>query len=119
MESRKSHQHTVTNGVILRFFVYENYKCHGMLAYEWLLEVAKNLGMPGGTAYRSIAGYGRHGVLHEQHFFELAGAVPVQIVFVLSNEEAQRLLDKVASEEVSFFYTQGPVEYGVIGMLAA
>ncbi|MFT3790053.1 MAG: DUF190 domain-containing protein [Rudaea sp.] len=44
-----------------------------MLLYEWLLERARKLGIHGGSAFRAIAGYGRHGRLHEQQFFELAG----------------------------------------------
>ncbi|MGH8460600.1 MAG: DUF190 domain-containing protein [Stenotrophobium sp.] len=115
MESAKHAPRSTSNGVSLRFFVHENRKCHGLLAYEWLLEAAKKLGIPGGTVYRSIAGYGRHGVLHEQHFFELAGDLPVQVVFVLGNADAQRLLDFVANEKTSLFYTRCPVEFGVIG----
>ncbi|HWU67557.1 MAG TPA: DUF190 domain-containing protein [Stenotrophobium sp.] len=106
---------TNTKGVALRFLVHENRKCHGLLAYEWLLETAKKLEVPGGTVYRSMAGFGRHGVLHEQHFFELAGDLALQVVFILSDAEAERLLDLVAREENSFFYLRSPVEYGVIG----
>ncbi|MGH8540380.1 MAG: DUF190 domain-containing protein [Stenotrophobium sp.] len=73
-----------SKGVLLRFFTQENRRHGALLDYEWLLEQAKKLGIHGGTAYRGIAGYGRHGLLHEQHFFELAGELPVQIVFVVS-----------------------------------
>ena len=62
---------------VLRFYMHENRKLHGRLLYEWLLEHAKKMGIHGGSAFRAIAGYGRHGVLHEQHFFELAGDLPV------------------------------------------
>ena len=50
METQKQGNSTVA-GVMLRFFVHENRKCHGLLAYEWLLETAKKLGVHGGTAY--------------------------------------------------------------------
>ena len=63
----------MTNGTYLRFYTHENRKHHHVLLYEWLLEQAKKCGIHGGSAFRAIAGYGRHGVLHEQHFFELAG----------------------------------------------
>lgn len=115
MEIQTADQRKAMNGVLLRFFVLENRKCHGLLAYEWLLEAAKKLGIEGGTVYRSIAGFGRHGILHEQHFFELAGDLALQVVFILSSDEAQRFLDLVAAENVSFFYARSPVEYGVIG----
>ncbi|MHB1592333.1 MAG: DUF190 domain-containing protein [Sulfuricella sp.] len=32
----------------------------------------------------AIAGYGRHGILHEYHFFELAGDLPVMVEFVVN-----------------------------------
>ena len=37
-----------------------------------VLEQAKKQGVRGGSAFRAIAGFGRHGILHEEHFFELA-----------------------------------------------
>ena len=48
-------------GTLLRFYVHENRKHHHILLYEWLLEQAKKQGMQGGSAFRSIAGFGRHG----------------------------------------------------------
>ena len=60
-------------GVHLRLYTYEYRKHHGEPVYAWLLDHARKLGIPGGSAYRAMAGYGRHGLRHEQHFFELAG----------------------------------------------
>jgi len=62
----------------LKFYVHEHRRHHGILLYEWLLERAKKLGIHGGSAFRAIAGFGRHGILHEDHFFELAGNLPVE-----------------------------------------
>ena len=42
-------------GVYLKFYVLENRRHHGILAYEWLLETARQLGLPGGSAFRAIA----------------------------------------------------------------
>ena len=64
-------------GTSLRFYVHENRKHHHKLAYEWLLEEAKKIGIQGGSVFKAIASFGRHGVLHEDHFFELAGDLPV------------------------------------------
>lgn len=102
------------NGCYLKFYVQEKRRLHGVLAYEWLLEKAKKAGIHGGSAFRAIAGYGRHGVLHEDHFYELAGDLPVEVGFAVSEEEAQRLLDLIAAEQVSVFYVRMPIEYGVI-----
>jgi len=102
-------------GIYLKFYVQEKRRHHGVLAYEWLLEQARKTGIPGGSAFRAIAGYGRHGRLHEEHFFELAGDVPVEVGFALSEEEAERFLAHLAGEKLRMFYVKVPLEMGVIG----
>jgi uncharacterized protein len=99
-------------GTYLKFYLQENARLHGILAYEWLLEKAKTLGIHGGSAFRAICGYGRHGVLHEDHFFELAGELPVEVGFAVSDQEAERLLALIAEEKVSLFYVRLPIEFG-------
>jgi PII-like signaling protein len=102
-------------GVYLNFYVQEKRRHHGILAYEWLLEEAKKLGIHGGSAFRAIAGFGRHGKLHEEHFFELAGDVSVEVGFALTGEEADKLLAHLASEKLRMFYLRVPLEMGVVG----
>ncbi|PXV59699.1 PII-like signaling protein [Dyella jiangningensis] len=102
-------------GVYLKFFVQESNKHHGILTYEWLLEQAKAIGIHGGTAFRAIAGYGRHGQLHEDHFFELAGDLPVEVGFALTEADAQRLLDQLSTEKLTLFYIKAPIEIGEVG----
>jgi PII-like signaling protein len=102
-------------GVYLKFYVQEKHRHHGLLAYEWLLEQAQQLGLHGGSAFRAIAGYGRHGRLHEEHFFELAGDLPVEVGFALTEEEAQRLLAHLAGEKLRLFYVKLPLEMGMVG----
>lgn len=102
-------------GTYLKFYVQENRRHHGILVYEWLLEQAKQLGLHGGSAFHAMAGFGRHGVLHEEHFFELAGDLPVEVGFVVTEEEARRLLDFIVKEGLSLFYVSMPVEFGVTG----
>lgn len=100
-------------GTYLKFYVHENRNHHHTLVYEWLLEQAKKLGIHGGSAFKAIAGYGRHGVLHEDHFFELAGDLPVEVVFMVSDEEAEQLLRVIRSAALTLFYVKLPAEYGV------
>lgn len=102
------------NGIYLKFYVHEHRRHHGILLYEWLLERAKKLGIHGGSAFRAIAGFGRHGVLHEDTFFELAGNLTVEVVFMVSEQEAAQLLDLVEKEKIHVFYVKMPAEYGVI-----
>ncbi len=101
-------------GTYLRFYVHENRKHRGLLIYDWLLEQAKKAGIHGGSAFRAIAGFGRHGILHEQHFFELAGELTVEVEFLLTDEQAQTLLDALRKENVRLFYAKSPVEYDMI-----
>ena len=101
-------------GTYLKFYLHENRKHHHVLVYEWLLEQAKEMGVHGGSAFRSIAGFGRHGVLHEDHFFELAGDLPVEVVFVVTDDEAERLLALIRDEKLLLFYVRMPIEYGVV-----
>lgn len=102
-------------GIYLKFYVQEKHRHHGILVYEWLLEQAKKLGIHGGSAFRAIAGFGRNGRLHEEHFFELAGDVSVEVGFVLDEAQAQELLAQLASEKLRLFYIKVPLEMGVVG----
>ena len=101
-------------GTYLKFYVHEKRKHHGILLYEWLLETAKKMGIHGGSAFRAIAGFGRHGALHEEHFFELAGELPVEVVFAVSDEEAKSLMELARKENIQLFYISLPVEYGIL-----
>ncbi|SFN41380.1 PII-like signaling protein [Nitrosospira briensis] len=101
-------------GTFLKFYVSEYREHKGILLFEWLLERAKRFGFNGGTAMRAIAGFGRHGVLHEETFLELSADLPVEVSFVLSEEEAAQFLDLLQAEDVDLFYVKFPVEYGFL-----
>ena len=100
-------------GIHLRLYTYENRKHHGALLYEWLLARARELGVHGGSAFRAIAGFGRHGRLHEQHFFELAGDVPVLVEFILGEEQADALVELLRREKIHLFYARVATEFDV------
>lgn len=100
-------------GICLKLFVSESRLHNGILLYEWLLEQAKEMGILGGTAIRAMAGFGRHGRLHEEAFFELAGELPVEIEFLVSDQQAERLLGLLKAENLRLFYARTPAEYGV------
>lgn len=100
-------------GQVLKLYVAQNAKHGGKLMYEWLLEEAKSLGIPGGSVFRAIAGYGRHGTLHEEHFFELAGDQPVMVEFFAEEVEITRLLKLLQAEQLSLVYVRLPAEAGL------
>ncbi|MGE5525067.1 MAG: DUF190 domain-containing protein [Rhodospirillaceae bacterium] len=101
--------------VCIRFYTTESQRHGGRLVHEWLLEQAKGMGIAGGTALRAIAGYGRHGKLHEETFFELAGDVPVEVEFVTDAPFVERLLDLLKAENLRLFYIRMRVHSGVSG----
>jgi PII-like signaling protein len=102
-------------GICLKLFVSEAQRHGGMLLYEWLLEEAKKMGIAGGTAFRAIAGFGRHGKLHEEAFFELAGDLPVELEFLVKDEQAAQILALLKAHDLKLFYVRMPAEYGITG----
>jgi len=102
-------------GICLKFYIGEIQRHGSVLLYEWLLEQAKGMGIAGGTAIRAIAGFGRHGRLHEEAFFELAGDLPVEVEFMLSEQQAEQLLALIRVEKLQLYYVRMPAEYGVTG----
>lgn len=96
---------------VLRLYMHESRRFRGMLLYEWLLEHARKLGVHGGSAFRAVAGYGRHGVMHEQNFFELAGELPVVCEFIVSEADAERILAMVRKDSIDLVYVCWPAEY--------
>ena len=100
------------NAVCLQVFVSESSRHRGKLTYEWLLDAAQRLGIAGGSVFRAIAGFGRHG-RHDAGFFELAGELPVVVEFFVDEAMAGRLLKAVADAELKLVYAKLPAEIGV------
>lgn len=98
----------------LTFFVSAKQHHDGKLFYEWLLEEARELGAHGGSAFHAIAGFGRHGRLHEETFFELAGELAVQVVFVMDDEMTEQMLSRVHKQGMDVFYVKHAVNAGVV-----
>lgn len=97
-------------GSFLKLYVPQTARHGGKLLYEWLLEEAHRMGIPGGSVFRAIAGYGRHGRLHEEAFFELAGDLPVTLEFFAEEAMIANLLALLRAEQISLFYIKLPVE---------
>src|SRR5215475_13320905 len=101
-------------GSYLRFYVHEGQRHQRRLVWEWLLEQANALGIRGGSAFKAMAGFGRHHTLHESTFFELAGSLTVEVEFIVSDEEAQQLLQLLNQAKIRLFYACVPALFGVI-----
>ena len=103
------------NGVFLRFYTHVHAKHEGLLVSEWLLGLAKRMKLGGGSVFRATAGYGRHGVIHHEAFFELADDLPQKIEFILSEQNTKTLLEHVRNAGVDVVYAWSPVNFGLLG----
>jgi PII-like signaling protein len=101
-------------GSFLRFYVHEGQRAHGILLWEWLLRTANQMGIRGGSAFHAMAGFGRHHVLHEDRFFELGGSRIVEVEFIVTADERQKLLELVEREKLHLFYADIPALFGVL-----
>jgi hypothetical protein len=52
--------------------------------------------------------------LSEAKFFELAGSLAVEVEFIVTEGEAQQLLNLIHLEKIPFFYAHIPARFGVI-----
>lgn len=97
---------------LLSFYVSEKQHHADMPLYEWLLEEAKSLGVQGGSAFRAIAGFGRHGKIHEETFFELAGELAVKVEFIVDDAHGEQLLERLSSQNIKIFHVKHRVQAG-------
>jgi len=99
---------------LLSFYISEKQHYAGMPLYEWLLEEAKDMGVEGGSAFRAIAGFGRHGKMHEETFFELAGELAMKVEFIMDDKLTEELLSRVHIHKLKVFYMKQEVQSGLI-----
>lgn len=101
-------------GSFLRIYVHERDRYHDRPLWEWLLTQANELGIRGGSAFRAMAGFGRHHVLHEARLFEPAGALTIEVEFIVTDEETSALLALLRAERMRLLYSRIPAKFGVI-----
>ena len=101
-------------GSFLRFYVEEEQHHHGVLLWEWLLAEANQLGVPGGSAFRTIGSFGRLHAVHENRFFELAGSAGIEVEFVADDKKITVLLERVRATGIRVFYSRLPAYFGII-----
>lgn len=101
------------NGFQITFFTQQDRKHRGKPVGEWLVELARELRLHGATLVTAAEGIGRSKRIHSAHFFELADQ-PVEVVMIVTAEEADQLFARLRSEKVALFYVKAPVEFGAI-----
>lgn len=106
---------TLQQGVHLYFYCHQRAKHDGSLLSEWLLRQARELGIGGGSVFRAISCFGRHGVMHEEQFFELADDVTVRVDFLLNDEQAEQLLAVVREANPELVYARSATSFAQLG----
>ena len=105
------------NGYQLGFYTTMGRRTHGKPSKDWLIALAREVGIPGATVFAGTEGYGHDKRLHAAHFFELADE-PIVVTMVVTEEQKERLFTRLNAEECDLFYTTWPVMFGTIGKAA-
>ncbi len=104
-------------GFLVIFFTQQNRRHHGKMLGDWLVDLAKEMGLRGATLATAIEGFGHSGKLHSSHFFELADQ-PTEIRLAITEEEFTSLFARLEAEDLSLFYIKTPIEFGSVGKRA-
>ena len=104
-------------GLLIRFYMREDLHHQGRPAWEWLLQQANAIGVRGGSVFKAVACFGKHHRVHEAKFFELAGALGVEVQFVVTDSEATSLRSLLEREGVHVLYAQTAAEFGFTGIV--
>lgn len=105
-------------GFQISFLTEQNRRIEHQQAIDWLLELAKELGISGCTVFSGVESFGADGRRHSARFFELADQ-PMEIVMAVTEEQADRLFDRIGAIDTKIFYIKIPIEYGQLGGHAA
>ncbi len=103
---------TPQHGQLLSIYCHVRARHDGVLVYEWLLELARRMHIGGGSAFRAIAGFGRHQKLREEQFFDLADDLPVKVEFLVTDELASALRDAIRAAGVDVVYASATASFG-------
>ena len=101
-------------GFLVIFFTQQNRRYCGKMLGDWVVDLAKELGLRGATLSTGIEGFGHTGQLHSTHVFELADQ-PIEIRLAISEDECARLFERLEAEDISLFYIKAPIELGTLG----
>jgi PII-like signaling protein len=100
-------------GYQITFFTQQDKRHHGKPVGDWLVQLAREMGLPGATLVAASEGFGHHRRIHSAHFFELADQ-PQEVQMVVSEEDTERLFARLRKENVHLFYVKTPVEFGTL-----
>lgn len=102
------------NGYQITFFTQQDKRHHGQPLADWLVNLARELGLRGATIIPGSEGFGHDGNIHSAHFFELADQ-PLEVLMAMTTEEAERLFTRLKVEGVRLFYVKTAIQFGMLG----
>lgn len=102
------------NGYQITFFTQQDRRHAGKPLADWLVHLAAEMGLRGATLIPGSEGVGHDRRFHSAHFFELVDQ-PLEVVMVVSTQEADQLFARLHAESVRLFYVKVPAEFGVVG----
>ncbi|GET36214.1 DUF190 domain-containing protein [Microseira wollei] len=79
----------------LTIYIGESDRWHHQPLYTALIELARKQGLPGATATRAIAGFGKHSTIHTTHLLELSSDLPVVVTIIDRGEAISQFLPLV------------------------
>lgn len=82
-------------GRLLRIFIGESDRYGNQPLYAAIVEAARPNGLSGATAFKGIAGFGAHSVVHAARVFDLSTDLPVLIEIVDSEENIGAFIPKL------------------------
>jgi PII-like signaling protein len=101
-------------GFQMTFFTQQDRRHRGLPLGEWLVQEARKMGVARATMIAAAEGYGRDRKLHSAHFFELADQ-PIEVIMALSEDDVDRIFDRLTEEKINIFYVKEPIEFGMTG----
>jgi uncharacterized protein len=105
------------NGFQITFFTQQDRRHHGKPLADWLVHLAMEIGLRGATLISGKESFGHDRRIHSARFFELADQ-PQEILITATEQETQKLFERLTSEGVHLFYVKTPVEFGTLGEAA-
>ncbi|BAQ81412.1 MULTISPECIES: DUF190 domain-containing protein [Pseudomonas] len=101
-------------GFLVIFFTQQSRRHQGKMLGDWIVDLAKEMGLRGATLSTGIEGFGHTGRLHSSHFFEFADQ-PTEIRMAITEDESDRLFKRLEAEDFSVFFIKTPIEMGSVG----
>jgi PII-like signaling protein len=102
------------DGYQITFFTVQGHRHKGKPVGDWLVHVAKEMGLGGATLIGGAEGFGHHRRMHSVHFIELTDQ-PLEVVMILGAGEWAQLLERLNREGVRLFYARTPAQFGTTG----